>query len=158
MKTFEAENWYWKLSDGTVWSTKNAAFVEESEAQAWADSHNMAIPDCPKGKAGNRDNLALIEALCFYKLPMGELKKVVPKVITQRQCRIVLYRHGTLGAVVAILNQLKDQDETAGTIAEIEWDYASEIRRDNPLFDQIATALGLTSDDVDDLFIEAALI
>jgi hypothetical protein len=34
-------------------------------------------------------------------------------------------------------------------IVKITWDYATEIRRDDPLIMQIGTSLGLTTDDSD---------
>lgn len=71
---FDPHNWRWKLEDGRVWSTKHAAFVEEDEAVAWAEAHNMAyIPPSPADPQGQHSEQGLREALGFYGLPLGVL-------------------------------------------------------------------------------------
>lgn len=46
----------------------------------------------------------------------------------------------------------------AGDEAQETWDYALEIRRDDPLLNQIAAGLGLSSSDLDDVFALAATL
>jgi hypothetical protein len=45
---------------------------------------------------------------------------------------------------------------TEGDAARIEWEYAQEVRRDSPLLAGMIAALGLTSEQVDGLFVAAA--
>ena len=40
--------------------------------------------------------------------------------------------------------------------AQIEWEYATEVRRDNSLTLAIAGVLGLTDAQIDELFVQAA--
>lgn len=76
---------------------------------------------------------------------------VVPQSITPRQVRLVLLAQGLLASVEDMIAQ---QDEAT----RIEWQYASEFRRDDPLLLSLATTLGLTNQQLDDFFIAAAVI
>lgn len=72
--------------------------------------------------------------------------------VTMRQARLALLAAGVLGDVAPALAALPSPHRDA---AEIEWEYASEVRRDAPLIAALGSALGLTEDQIDDLF-EAA--
>jgi len=71
----------------------------------------------------------------------------LPKVITMRQARLALLNAGLLTTVTNAI--------TAGTdeALKIEWDYATEVKRDWASLITMATALGLTSEQLDGLFI-----
>lgn len=78
-----------------------------------------------------------------------ELKALVPQVVSMRQARLALLAAGHLTAADAAATSI-------GGAAQIEWDYATEVRRDHPLIAGISTALGLSEEQIDDLFIAAA--
>ena len=42
--------------------------------------------------------------------------------------------------------------------AQIEWEYSADIRRDHPFVINLANGLGLSSGQLDDLFVAAAAI
>lgn len=73
----------------------------------------------------------------------------VPEAVTARQARLALLGAGKLDDVEAALAQMPGPQ---GRAAQIEWEYAVEIRRDSPLIAALAPALGLTMEQVDDLF------
>jgi len=73
----------------------------------------------------------------------------VPQSVTARQARLGLLGAGLLDDVEAALASLEGPQ---GRAARIEWEYALEIRRDSPLIAALAPALGLTGEQVDDLF------
>lgn len=73
----------------------------------------------------------------------------VPEAVTARQARLALLGAGVLGQVDAALAQLPGIE---GEAARIEWEYALEIRRDSPLIEALAPVLGLSAEQVDDLF------
>lgn len=75
--------------------------------------------------------------------------------VTMRQARLALLAAGVLGDVAPALAALPSPHRDA---AEIEWEYASEVRRDAPLIAAIGSALGLTEDQIDDLFEAAAVL
>lgn len=79
----------------------------------------------------------------------------VPEEITMRQARLVLLGAGLLSLVDAALNSLPSPHKEA---AHIEWEYASGVRRDSPLIAQLGPALGLTAEQVDDLFRQGATL
>jgi hypothetical protein len=63
--------------------------------------------------------------------------------------RLVLLEQGLLASVEAMIAQ---QDEAT----KISWQYASEFRRNDPLLNQLAVNLNLTSQQIDEFFIAAA--
>lgn len=73
----------------------------------------------------------------------------VPQSVTPWQMRRALNQLG-LRAMVEAAVAAGDQDAKDG------WDYALEIRRDNPLLAGMAQALGMTGAQLDDLFRLAA--
>lgn len=78
---------------------------------------------------------------------------VVPQIVTMRQARLALLGAGLLEQVDAAINALTEPDKTA---ARIEWDYSSEVHRSKPFVQMLGAALGLTSQDLDNLFTQAA--
>ena len=72
-------------------------------------------------------------------------------VITPRQARLALLDAGLLDAVEAYV-------ATQPRAVQLEWEYASEIRRDNALLSTAATALGMTSEQLQALFTQAATL
>lgn len=73
----------------------------------------------------------------------------VPQSVTPRQVRLILLSQGLLQSVEDMIAQ---QDEAT----KITWQYASEFRRDDPLLNQLAANLNLTSEQIDQFFISAA--
>ena len=76
-----------------------------------------------------------------------------PQEITMRQARLVLLEHGLLSNVQTSINSLPEPNKTK---AQIEWDYSNALQRDNPFVAVLGAALGLTDEDIDNLFIEGA--
>jgi len=75
--------------------------------------------------------------------------------VTRRQALRALNDAGLLNSVENAINAMTGP---AGVAARIDWDNATEFRRDFPLLAQLASALGLTSAQVDALFAAAAAI
>lgn len=74
----------------------------------------------------------------------------VPQIVTPRQIRLWLVGAGIL--LDAILSQIPNE------AARIEWEYATEVRRDHPLVALLGVALGLTSEQIDDAFRAASML
>lgn len=74
---------------------------------------------------------------------------VVPESVSMRQARLALLGAGLLDSVNAAIASLSQA-------AQIEWEYATEVRRDSQLVAGMTQALGLTSAQLDDLFTQAA--
>lgn len=76
----------------------------------------------------------------------------VPERVTMRQGRLALLQAGLLSQVSAAIDSLTGEEKQA---ALIEWEYSSAIERRGPFVQNISAALGLTSDAVDALFVQA---
>jgi hypothetical protein len=79
----------------------------------------------------------------------------VPQVVTMRQARLALLAAGQLSKVPRALSQLPSPAREA---AEIEWEYAPEVRRHSPLVTGVGAAIGLDASALDALFIHAATL
>lgn len=81
----------------------------------------------------------------------------VPESVTARQIRLWLVTHGvSLDAVAAVIQAIPDA-ATRATV-QIEWEYAPYIERGHPMLLPLAAALGMTSEQVDAAFREAAAL
>ena len=72
----------------------------------------------------------------------------VGTILTPRQARWVLLDEGLLDAVEDIVKLNRKY--------EIYWEYATEIRREDTILLQLATALGITDEKLDEMFIKGA--
>jgi hypothetical protein len=76
---------------------------------------------------------------------------IVPDTITMRQCRLQLLADNDLAAVETAITGMNQA-------AQIEWQYATTVERDNVLFQSIATALGKSEQQQDDFFTNASTL
>lgn len=79
----------------------------------------------------------------------------VPSSVTIRQAKLQMSRAGILSDVDAAIAAMEGQ---AGEEARIDWQYATELRRDHPLVEALGPTLSLTDEAIDALFVEAAKI
>lgn len=77
------------------------------------------------------------------------------KSVTMRQARLALLQSGLLTQVNGAIATMGG---AAGDAARITWEFSSEVAKSNPLISQLATALGLTQKQLDDLFALAATL
>lgn len=81
----------------------------------------------------------------------------VPQSITATQIRVWLVKSGvSLSSVDFAIADIPDQQERE--LARVYWEYAPYIERINPLVSAIGTALGMTSEQIDQGFREASLL
>jgi hypothetical protein len=76
-------------------------------------------------------------------------ENAVPKIITMRQARLALLKAGLLETITASIGSMPQN-------VVIEWEYASDVMRDSPTITALASALSLSKEQVDELFIEGA--
>lgn len=113
------------------------------------------IPDKPDGDC--RFDPALNEWVPnpAVELTPEEKRELMP-VITKRQLRLTLVRHGiSLAQVEAAIEAMPDG--LPKQEAEIEWADASEFRRLHPTLLLVAQALSLSEEQVDAMWEEAVL-
>ena len=75
-------------------------------------------------------------------------KSQVPQSITPLQAKLQLLKLGLLDEVEALV--------TGDRAAQLYWEYASVVERDNAVLLLMANSIGLTSEQVDEMFIEAS--
>ena len=74
----------------------------------------------------------------------------IPQSITPRQARLKLLEVSLLDELEAVI--------TTNRAWQIEWEYATEVKRDSPLIEAIATQAGLTSEQIDQMFKDASVL
>ena len=88
----------------------------------------------------------------FLQAQKDEMYARVPKVVTIRQARLALLQSGLLDDIDAAIAASTDR------ALKIEWEFATEFRRDWPALISMQPVLGLTDPQVDDLFVLAATL
>ena len=80
-----------------------------------------------------------------------ELKARVPDTVPMYQARIALQQAGLLATVQAGISQMSEE-------AQIKWEFAPTVKRDDALTVALASTLNLTEEQLDGLFTAAAAI
>jgi hypothetical protein len=89
----------------------------------------------------------------LIKIDPNLIPKVIPAVISMRQARLALLSAGLLLKVNSAIDSLPSPEKEA---AQIDWEYAQEVKRSDPLVQSLAIALELTEEDLDNLFLLAS--
>lgn len=76
---------------------------------------------------------------------------LIPASISMRQARLALLGAGLLESVKELVGQMPQPNQ-------IEWEYATDVHRDSPLVSALASALNLSNEQLDNLFLEAYLL
>jgi hypothetical protein len=137
---YTVSNWYWLVGDTTnqVYSSASRAFVAFTDAtyQAW-----LAAGGVPT----NIDTLANLHEVLF----VAGIPPFAP--VTALQARRAMRAAGLYDSVLAAVNA------AAATQPDVSdsWEYATVWRRTDSWIGTLGTQLGLTSDQIDALFIAA---
>ncbi|MBV7427271.1 MULTISPECIES: hypothetical protein [unclassified Acidovorax] len=86
--------------------------------------------------------------------PAEPLPVVVPPAVTMRQARLALLSAALLDDVDPAIAAIPDA--AMRREAEIEWEFSNELQRANPFVALLGGGLGLSSAQVDALFVQAA--
>jgi len=76
----------------------------------------------------------------------------IPQEVTMRQAKLALLHAGTLDTIDHLIANMPG---IQGKAAKIEWEYSVTVRRDSPLVKSLSPILGLTEEQLDNLFILA---
>lgn len=79
----------------------------------------------------------------------------IPAAVTMRQARLALLGAGLLANIDAAIDALPSPQKEA---ARIEWEYSQEVQRHNGFVSVLAPALGMTAEQTDALFVQAATL
>lgn len=101
--------------------------------------------------------IALVEANIKPSVPAPVDDKlssvIIPSVVSMRQARLALLQAGLLSGVTDAINAITD--EIVKQSAQIEFEFATVVDRNSAFTQQLVSALGLSSNDVDKLFLVA---
>ncbi|SFJ00206.1 hypothetical protein [Nitrosomonas sp. Nm34] len=86
----------------------------------------------------------------FTEEDMSSQPNPVPQEVSAHQARIALLEAGLLDMVNDYIDQSND------TELKIRWEYGGKLVRNSPYIAAVTVALGLTDEQLDELFIRAA--
>ena len=106
---------------------------------------------------GNTDYTAFLAWVGAGNTPQPADVALPPAIteVTMYQARTAMLRAGLLPAVEAALTAMPGQ---AGDEARIKWEFAGTVSRSDALVQGLIASLNLSSEQVDTLFAEAALL
>ena len=87
--------------------------------------------------------------------PADPVAPVVPVSVTMRQARLALLQQGLL---TQVNNAVATMPGAQGDAVRIEWEFSNTVERNRPFVQALAASLGLTSQQIDDLFTLAATL
>ena len=93
---------------------------------------------------------ALIQQAIENIIPYVPPPPEIPYSVTPFQAKAAMYEAGLLDSVLAII-----EDPNTSFLTKLAWQNVTEFTRDSPLLNGLAQTLGLTSEEVDALFIAA---
>lgn len=108
-----------------------------------------------RDRFGSSDLVEMTEGEVTAHIAPSDPAISVPASVTMRQARLSLHAAGLLSQVEAAIDALPEPPRTK---ARIEWDFSSEVLRDRDFVKMLGASLGLTSEQMDDLFITAATL
>jgi hypothetical protein len=123
----------------------------------YAYAEVLPQPTVGENETVKRKPIEQIDGKWVWGWTVSEKEKHIPQEVTQRQFRLALLQSGSSPEEVqTIINNIPDPAQKAA--AQIEWDYATGIKRNHPLVSTFALALNKTEEEVDQLFITAESI
>lgn len=123
----------------------------DGEVLRYCDEHGATV-EPPTG--GARVVREIVPDFTMPPQPQEiEPAKDVPQSITRLQAKIALSQTGLLEQIQGMMAGLPSTD-----IQRLAWENALQFERDSAMVNGMAAAIGITQDQLDDLFIAAAAI
>lgn len=101
------------------------------------------------------DGVKWVEGLTKEEIEALSIE-IVPEKISSRQLRSQLILQGfNLEAIEQALNQLPEPNRS---LAKVDWEYATNFYRNNAMILAVGQLLNLTEEQIDNIFIQGALL
>ena len=101
------------------------------------------------------DGMKWVEGLTKEEIEALSIE-IVPEKISSRQLRSQLILQGfNLEAIEQALNQLPEPNRS---LAKVDWEYATNFYRNNAMILAVGQLLNLTEEQIDNIFIQGALL
>lgn len=81
---------------------------------------------------------------------------IVPDKVTPLQARKALLAVGLLDTIESAIEAISDPEQKR--LTRMSWEFATAIYRNDPLISSMAATMGMTSQQIDQLFIDASKI
>ena len=91
----------------------------------------------------------------FEQARTDEMKARLPSTASARQIRLALLELGKLAEVQAFVEGLQEPMKTK---VLIEWEYATEVKKNNPTIQELYKQMGWTEEQLDEVFVVASKI
>jgi hypothetical protein len=143
----EIRDWYLQQSDWTQGHDIRAA-RGKTWCQSW-DAYRQALRDISTVSTPFFDDFGVVSGVVWPEQPPKNGGSLVPDVVTPLQMRKALRHLSLKDSVDAYLASLPEE-------AVEEWEYATEIHRDNPFIESARLALNMSEAEADELFALAA--
>jgi hypothetical protein len=132
-------------------TSKEIKELPDSLIEAWADANNPKLSHWTLMPPKPAENASWSGSEWVVPTESG------PQSVSARQIRLWLIRNGvSLAQVETAIASIPDQLQRDSV--QVEWEYAPYVERAHPMLIPLAAALGLTEAQVDQAFIEAAVI
>ena len=141
---------FYSKSTGGFYDPKIHAVIPEDAVEISRATHAALLAGQAEGKVIANDS----EGFPILQSPPPYAELDVDQV-TMRQARLALLESGKLDAVAVSIDQLPEPERTK---ARIEWEFAQDVRKDWPLIQVLAPAIGLDAAALTALFNRAATL
>ena len=120
------------------------------QGEGYLVNGTMSVPNAE----GNRHYKEVLEWIAEGNTPepMDIPEVQIPQVVTMRQARLALLQEGLLATIESAIQNSTDE------AMKIEWEYATEVRRDWASLVTLTESLGMTSTELDSLFTIASTL
>lgn len=159
-KPYNAFDWYWLSDNGQIYGSARQAKVQKGDVaySAWMEDGTLPTP-WPTDESGSQTDAALQDVLTPYGLSVsGATSTAVPMSVTSSQAKIQLFRTPGKEDGKTLLDDVTAAVTAASGEVAIWYTEARTWDRNNPYVATLSKGLGLSSSEVDDLFIAAAKI
>ncbi|NLT24661.1 MAG: hypothetical protein GXX82_16585 [Syntrophorhabdus sp.] len=135
--------------NASIVCTLLAERIDPTKFQVWGTEIKWLVEPTAGELAAAADVIANYATLEADYLAIQEALANRVTSLTMRQARLQMLAMGVLSQVEAAIAQ-------AGQVAQIQWEYATTVDRDNTLFQSIKTALGFTDEQEEAFFNEGS--
>lgn len=112
------------------------------------------VYDCLTEQTYEREMTA--EEIAQMEAMQVEIEEIVPEKISSRQLRSQLILQGfNLETIEQALNQMPEPNRS---LAKVDWEYATNFYRNNAMILAVGQLLNLTEEQIDNIFIQGALL
>ena len=136
----------------------NVSFPQNIKAETLAEygAYTYTVDPRPSNDIVNEGGFELRDGQWFKTWDARDYtaeEKRSQMVVTARQARLALASIGKLTMIADAIALIPEPDKTQ---VAIEWEYATTIERTSPWIETMRPALGLSEEEMDQLFVQAA--